>query len=577
MLKPGSNERGAVIVLFAVMLVVIVVCTALVVDIGHIHNAKAELQRAVDAAALAAAARLPDGQYANAAVAVGAENSVDGAPAVIQTADVVRGWWDPEIGPGKTPATRFDPTSTPYTAVRVSATYNVDHAFFFFTPFTTVQADAVALAEPINPVMPLTIVSCIPVASTMANPGALPGTSPCDIRYYSFSPDTDDTGAWTGLTFNQSANEIRAMLEGPEGRELYEKVVFGEGLSNTEGIENTAPVSGECRPQDLDINCGLGMIGGLRLAPPESFPSPPGFPSTAEPLPKDATTGIYQPGGFDPMNGYRQNGALPRWYNLNDDGTLQTDDHFVRLWTLDGLLLMGETEGGTTDPQLKFLEYQKRLAAYYNADPTYTIPAPFNDGRLTGSDGLISNSLKMSEKQAIADYYGVAVADVNYWPNAQKIINNSGYPKVYVTNGTVADLLATFFENEEIATDETLNCSDNAPLAGDTLRLQVPVIFAGYCESWKALSNTSAQNTLNYVGLADFLVTRAWKTPQDYACAGNFVSGAGCGSALSTPAPLVGGEFRQVNRNDMAIEGLITVPNVTGAAGNSAVKVYLVE
>ena len=46
-----SDEKGAVAVLVAVMLVLILACLALVVDLGHLHNVKAQLQRAVDAAA----------------------------------------------------------------------------------------------------------------------------------------------------------------------------------------------------------------------------------------------------------------------------------------------------------------------------------------------------------------------------------------------------------------------------------------------------------------------------------------------------------------------------------------------
>ena len=50
-----SSERGSVVVLVAAMLFLIFFCVALVVDVGHIHNVKIELQRAVDAAALAGA------------------------------------------------------------------------------------------------------------------------------------------------------------------------------------------------------------------------------------------------------------------------------------------------------------------------------------------------------------------------------------------------------------------------------------------------------------------------------------------------------------------------------------------
>ena len=576
-----SNERGAVVVLVAVLLFLIFFCVALVVDIGHIHNVKIELQRAVDAAALAGAQVLPADETAvdAAAVAMGYANQVDNDAVVIDPAEVKLGCWEEEISQALTASNRFTTpaedancTAIKINAVKVKVTLDVPHFFFFPVDDSTVIADAIAVAHSVNPVMPLTIISCIPIASTLGNPGTLPGTSPCDIRYYSFSPDTEDTGAWSGLTLNKSANEIGAMLEGPEGRELFEQIVYGKGLGpDNNGIENTAPSTGVCSPEDFTINCGLGMINGEDLAPPSDFPSPSGFPETPQPLAKDAVTGIYQPSGFDPMNGYSQNGALPRWYNLNDDGTLKTDDHFVRLWSLDGLLLKGN--GPTPET---FENYQLRLKSYLDS-PLTAPPAPFNDGRMTS---LIKSgsSLNPKEIKAIAEQYGVANSAVNYWPDAQKIIDLAGYPRVNVTNGTATTLIDTFFSNEEIATGAILNCSENDPLVGNTVRLQVPVIFAGFCESWKALGGNE-QHILNYVGMADFLLTRGWKPGQngDLACADNFVSGGSCGTSLTTPAPLVGGEFRQVVMNAKAFEGLIKIPEIVGATGNSSTKVYLVE
>jgi len=575
-----SNERGSVVVLVAVMLFLIFFCVALVVDIGHIHNVKIELQRAVDAAALAGAQELPGGTVDATAKAMVNANGVDkkiGNDKV--TTEVEIGCWNTGITLGETAFDRFTSYLTPpctainaINAVKVTAILEVPHFFFFPVDDTEVTADAIAVAHSVNPVMPLSIISCVPIASTAGNPGTLPGTSPCDIRYYSFSPDTEDTAAWSGLTLNKSAAEIGKMLEGPEGRELFEQIIFGKGLGpDNNGIENTTPSTGECSPEGTTINCGLGMINGEELAPPESFPSPSGFPAPPQPLPKDPVTGIYQPGGFDPMNGYSQNGALPRWYNLTDDGTLKTDDHFVRLWSLDGLLLKGN---GTT-PET-FNDYQLRLKSYLEF-PLTAPPAPFNDGRMAS---LIKSgsTLPPQEIKAIADHYGVANSDVDYWPDAQKIIDLAGYPRVNVTNGTAAALIDTFFSNKEVATKEILNCSENAPLDGNTVRLQVPVIFAGYCESWKALGGNQ-QHILNYVGMADFLLTRGWKTGQDgdLACADNFVSAGSCGTSLTTPAPLVGGEFRQVSMNTKAFEGLIKIPEIVGATGNSSTKIYLVE
>ena len=48
-----STRNGTVVVLIAVMLVVLLGCVALAVDVGYLYVARAELQRAADAGALA--------------------------------------------------------------------------------------------------------------------------------------------------------------------------------------------------------------------------------------------------------------------------------------------------------------------------------------------------------------------------------------------------------------------------------------------------------------------------------------------------------------------------------------------
>ena len=56
-----NGEQGAVAPLVGILMVVFILCVALVVDLGHLHNVKVQLQRAADAGALAAAlSLLPD-------------------------------------------------------------------------------------------------------------------------------------------------------------------------------------------------------------------------------------------------------------------------------------------------------------------------------------------------------------------------------------------------------------------------------------------------------------------------------------------------------------------------------------
>lgn len=67
-----TRERGAVAIVVALSLTLLIGCLALVLDLGRLYIAKAELQNAADAAALAAAHRL-DGS------AAGVTNAVDAA------------------------------------------------------------------------------------------------------------------------------------------------------------------------------------------------------------------------------------------------------------------------------------------------------------------------------------------------------------------------------------------------------------------------------------------------------------------------------------------------------------------
>ena len=72
LLRRGATRKGAVIVLVAVLLVVLLGCAALAVDIGYLYVARAELQRTADAAALAGVQALgrdsetPFGEYLSA-------------------------------------------------------------------------------------------------------------------------------------------------------------------------------------------------------------------------------------------------------------------------------------------------------------------------------------------------------------------------------------------------------------------------------------------------------------------------------------------------------------------------------
>ncbi|NLJ40416.1 MAG: hypothetical protein GX352_02215 [Clostridiales bacterium] len=73
------NEDGQALVLFVLLLVVLIGIAALVIDVGTAHAAKAKMQSAADAAALAGAQKLPDDKAAAeiAATTYAVQNEVD--------------------------------------------------------------------------------------------------------------------------------------------------------------------------------------------------------------------------------------------------------------------------------------------------------------------------------------------------------------------------------------------------------------------------------------------------------------------------------------------------------------------
>jgi hypothetical protein len=537
---------------------------ALVVDIGHIHNVKIELQRAVDAAALAGAQILPADEAAvdAAAVAMGLANQVDNDAVIIKEEDVVLGWWEAEIVTGQTAFDRFTAGGTPINAVKVSVTLNVPHFFFFPIDDSVVTADAIAVAQTINPAMPLAVISCIPTDPTEAPPGTLRDMTICGIRSFDFNSDGNDDGAWTSLTFNASATEINSYMNSDEGRDKFNRVIYGRDLNN-DGIENTdvTPPGTGCNPEGYNIGCGLGRIAGKEIASPDEFPAPLG---SSSPLSIGETPAVFPT--FDPLTAYAANNALPRWYNLNNDGEFKTDDHFVRIWSQDGILLQGTAV---------FSDYQDRLKSYSGDDVT-TI-RPFNDDRFIrdNSGGQMIELLTGNKKNRILNALGIANGAYSsiYWPNFPKIIQQAGYPQVNINNGVIGTIIPTFIDNESVSDGTDLNCreDDALPTGQQAVILKTPVIFVGACETFDAIG------TASYVGMAKFLLTRAWATSNKYDCGSNFVDVGGCSNVFNPSAP--GGLLEALTPNPpAALEGLTLLPTADGEETNaSLIRIYLVE
>ncbi len=104
--KKRGRRRAAVVVVVVIGLVAMLGFAVLTVDVGYLYNVRSDLQRTVDAAALAGASALSisPSEGINRAVACAALNNAGGIPVGLEGADVQLGSWD-SIGQTFTPLT----------------------------------------------------------------------------------------------------------------------------------------------------------------------------------------------------------------------------------------------------------------------------------------------------------------------------------------------------------------------------------------------------------------------------------------------------------------------------------------
>ncbi len=120
MKRPQRARRGAMLVLVAIVLVILLIGAVFSIDVAYMHVVRAELRTATDAAARAGSevlARTQDEEAAiNAAIAIAERNQVAGKGLTLGRSDIVLGTAQPN-GRG-----RFDfiAGETPLTAVRVA-------------------------------------------------------------------------------------------------------------------------------------------------------------------------------------------------------------------------------------------------------------------------------------------------------------------------------------------------------------------------------------------------------------------------------------------------------------------------
>ncbi len=141
------NRKGAVLVITGVILVVLLMFTALAVDFSKIFEEKAQMQTAVDAAAMAGAIQLlqPDRENTiDSAMAYAAKNIAMNRAVVLNTSDVELGTWAPSTRTFTPVATVDDADAVRVTASRPGG-YLIARIFDPSRP--TITARAVAWAS----------------------------------------------------------------------------------------------------------------------------------------------------------------------------------------------------------------------------------------------------------------------------------------------------------------------------------------------------------------------------------------------------------------------------------------------
>ncbi|MCA1765482.1 MAG: pilus assembly protein TadG-related protein, partial [Desulfobulbaceae bacterium] len=461
----SGREQGAVAPLVAILIVLFILCIALVVDLGHLHNVKVQLQRAVDAAALAGARQLDgstgqDDRARAVARATANANRIDSDSGWItdDNPDIELGNWDTKIT-GASPADRFDSEDTPINAIRVTATLEVDNIFFFPTVNSTVSADAIAVNMYKETALPIALLSCIPI-----NEGA--GQTVCDIQFYIWGSDPLDTAGWTSLTYGPGVNadDLKRFFE--PGNTEVKQIIYGDG-SGDEGLENEDVRKGDgtydadSSPCDLTVNNGLTIACGLgdEFVPPALAPD--------DPL------------DYDP---------LPRWdYNLDEDADL-SDDPFRRIYSMDGILEQGYIAGESDS------DYEARLETLKNASEDYATGdhlTAFNTYDTNYPSPILPDWARDGRWDVMVSKKGEALFE--------QALLYAGYPAVAATNGTDASVLKAFLELTTEGQDDghfdTSLTSITPPLdatessdpsnsygGGETFAVTIPIVLTGACQ-----------------------------------------------------------------------------------------------
>jgi hypothetical protein len=279
------GERGATAVIVGLLLVVLAMFLGLVINTGHMHLIRTELQTATDAAALAGAKELNGTQAGIDAAVVQASNYArahetdNGMPVALDPGDVIFGHWDDDA-PRSSAFTRIDTRDPPslsiINAVVVQAgrqvargnAMKVDMGGLFTKKQQDVAAEACAvLGGPceLGCAIPIAFAACI-----VKNPD---GSLNCGTQL-TFNSDVTDNIGFTNLTNDPSVStsRLREILSGENCHVLDDQYISISNGANLSPLVNdfepfighkvSAPVVdlGEC-PAKFNEHQGAPIVG----------------------------------------------------------------------------------------------------------------------------------------------------------------------------------------------------------------------------------------------------------------------------------------------------------------------------
>ena len=251
------NQQGTVLVFTLIVLVFLFVMGGLAIDLAYHASARGELQRSMDAAALAGAGKLGFNDTVFPVTRAFAQNygalnpyrvgpvTLNLNDANASTGDIVLGIWDPTVVP------RFQPSldGTRVNAVKCQYRTTIPTSFLAFLGFTTLSVRAEAIATSNPPASPPENTCVFPIGLSdcpFTDAGAF-NSQGCGVPISFISSSGQDPGAPSGTNTAAWVN-----LDGqgtPSGSYLRQLI--------------NAMADGTCPPSTLEVNDSLGTNNGM--------------------------------------------------------------------------------------------------------------------------------------------------------------------------------------------------------------------------------------------------------------------------------------------------------------------------